>query len=70
MNGSQLTIGRGTGVGLVKDAIPAADIVRNTRDAANKRLQALRYAFDDTGKQAEKDKSWVKQLGHTMYKHK
>lgn len=57
-------------MGLVKDAIPAADIVRNTREAANRRLQSLRYAFDDTGKQAEKDQSWVKQLGHSIYKHK
>ncbi|KAI3400145.1 hypothetical protein diail_4377 [Diaporthe ilicicola] len=59
----------GTGVGLVKDAIPAADIVRNTREAAKQRLQALRFAFDDEGKEA-KDKSWVKELGHTLYKHK
>ncbi|KAK2615681.1 hypothetical protein N8I77_002419 [Diaporthe amygdali] len=59
----------GTGVGLVKDAIPAADIVRNTRDAAKQRLQALRFAFDDEGKDS-KDKSWVKELGHTLYKHK
>ncbi|KAG6359316.1 hypothetical protein INS49_012837 [Diaporthe citri] len=59
----------GTGVGLVKDAIPAADIVRNTREAAKQRLQALRFAFDDEGKDS-KDKSWVKELGHTLYKHK
>lgn len=60
---------RGTGVGLVKDAMPAADIVRNTREAAKQRLQALRFAFDDEGKDS-KDKSWVKELGHTLYKHK
>ncbi|KAH8785517.1 FMN-dependent 2-nitropropane dioxygenase [Diaporthe sp. PMI_573] len=59
----------GTGVGLVKDAIPAADIVRNTREAAKQRLQALRFAFDDEGKDS-KDKSWVKELGHTLYRHK
>ncbi|KAJ4407440.1 hypothetical protein N0V82_009930 [Gnomoniopsis sp. IMI 355080] len=67
---SRQLIWSGTGVGLVKDAIPAGDIVRNVREAANKRLQSLRYAFDDTGKQEEKDQSWVKQLGHSMYKHK
>ncbi|KAK7716957.1 hypothetical protein SLS64_000907 [Diaporthe eres] len=59
----------GTGVGLVKDAIPAADIVRYTREGAKQRLQALRFAFDDEGKES-KDKSWVKELGHTLYKHK
>ncbi|KAJ4396035.1 hypothetical protein N0V93_000251 [Gnomoniopsis smithogilvyi] len=69
-DGSRQLIWSGTGIGLVKDAIPAGDIVRNMREGANKRLQSLRYAFDDTGKQAEKDQSWVKQLGHTMYKHK
>ncbi|KUI58569.1 Nitronate monooxygenase [Cytospora mali] len=59
----------GTGVGLVKDAIPAADIVRNTQEAAKQRLQALRFAFDDEGKDP-KEKSWIKDLGHTLYKHK
>lgn len=54
---------------MVKDAIPAADIVRNTREAAKQRLQALRFAFDDEGKDS-KDKSWVKELGHTLYRHK
>jgi hypothetical protein len=60
---------RGTGVGLVKDAMPAADIVRSTRQAAKQRLQALRFAFDDEAKDS-KDRSWVKELGHTLYKHK
>lgn len=64
-----LIICSGTGVGLVKDSIPAADIVRNTREAAKQRLQALRFAFDDEGKDS-KDKSWVRELGHTLYKHK
>lgn len=55
---------------MVKDAIPAGDIVRNVREGAKQRLLSLRYAFDDTGKEAEKDQSWIKQLGHSMYKHK
>lgn len=56
-------------MGLVKDAIPAGDIVRNTREAAKQRLQGLRYAFDEEDRE-EKDKPWIKQLGHTLYKHK
>lgn len=56
-------------MGLVRDAIPAGDIVRNTREGAKQRLQALRYAFDEEGRE-EKDKPWIKQLGHTLYKHK
>ncbi|KAK7746402.1 hypothetical protein SLS53_002361 [Cytospora paraplurivora] len=60
----------GTGVGLVNDAVPAADIVRNTREGAIKRLQALRFAFDDEGKDPKETKSWVKELGHTLYEHK
>ncbi|KAF3760733.1 FMN-dependent 2-nitropropane dioxygenase [Cryphonectria parasitica EP155] len=59
----------GTGVGLVKDAIPAADIVRNLREGAKRRLEDMRFAFDDEGEQ-EKDRPWLKQLGHTLYKHK
>lgn len=66
---SLMAVCSGTGVGLVKDAIPAADIVRNTREAAKQRLQALRFAFDDEGKDP-KDRSWVKELGHTLYRHK
>lgn len=56
-------------MGLVKDAIPAGDIVRNIREGAKKRLQEMRFAFDDAGKE-EKDKPWIKQLGHSLYKHK
>ncbi|ROW00846.1 hypothetical protein VMCG_06557 [Cytospora schulzeri] len=59
----------GTGVGLVRDAIPAADIVRNTQAAARQRLQSLRFAFDDEGKDST-EKSWIKEIGHTLYKHK
>lgn len=59
----------GTGVGLVKDAIPAADIVRNTQLAARQRLQALRFAFEDEGMDPT-EKSWIKEIGHTLYKHK
>lgn len=66
---TRLVTWSGTGVGLVKDAIPAGDIVRNTREAARQRLQGLRYAFDDEGRE-EKDQPWIKQLGHTLYKHK
>ncbi|CAN8105803.1 unnamed protein product [Discula destructiva] len=60
----------GTGVGLVKDAIPAADIVRTVREGAKLRLQAVRFAFDEDGKEEEKSKSWVKQLGQTVKKLK
>lgn len=60
----------GTGVGLVKDAIPAADIVRNTREEAKQRLQAIRFAFDEDGKEEKGDQSLLRQIGHTLYKHK
>jgi nitronate monooxygenase len=36
-----LTFSRGTGVGLVKADIPAADIVKQVRDEAVKRIQHL-----------------------------
>lgn len=34
------------------------------------RLQAIRFAFDDDGKEEEKSKSWVRQLGHTVHQLK
>ena len=34
-------INSGTGVGLVKEPLPAGDIVREVREAARKRIQSL-----------------------------
>ncbi len=38
-----LTFYRGAGVGLVNKVLPAGDIVRETREAAKKRIQALAF---------------------------
>ncbi|KAJ9156470.1 Nitronate monooxygenase [Pleurostoma richardsiae] len=65
---SRLITWAGTGVGLVNEAIPAGDIVRNTREGAKQQLQKLRLEFDDGEEKHEK--SWIKELGHTLYKHR
>lgn len=60
----------GTGVGLVNDAIPAGDIVRNTREEARRQLRAIRFAFDEDGAEEKGDRSLLRQIGQTLYKHK
>ncbi|EOO00344.1 putative 2-nitropropane dioxygenase protein [Phaeoacremonium minimum UCRPA7] len=66
---SRLVHWAGTGVGLVTEELPAGDIVRFVRDAARERLQKVHFLLDDDDKN-KRDKSWIKELGQTLYKHR
>lgn len=51
------------------EELPAGDIVRFVRDAAKERLQKVHFLLDDDDKN-KRDKSWIKELGQTLYKHR